>query len=113
MFSASLAKFSGTLNVHGGGGNGVIATDHIYKTASSGSVSLVGGQIRFGTTFEFYEPGVSATVAFAIQNGPKLGFYGVTPVTKPTVTGSRGGNAALASALTALANLGLITDSST
>ena len=32
---------------------------------------------------------------------------------KPTVTGSRGGNAALASALSALVTLGLITDSST
>lgn len=33
--------------------------------------------------------------------------------TRPTVTGSRGGNAALASALTALASLDLVTDSST
>jgi hypothetical protein len=41
-----------------------------------------------------------------------LGFYAAAPVAKPTVTGSRGGNAALASLLTALANLGLITDSS-
>lgn len=41
-----------------------------------------------------------------------LGFHGATPVTKQTVTGSRGGNAALASLLTALANLGLITDGS-
>jgi hypothetical protein len=41
-----------------------------------------------------------------------LGFLGATPVARPAVTGSRGGNAALASLLTALANLGLITDSS-
>lgn len=40
-----------------------------------------------------------------------LGFYGTAPITKPAPTGSRGGNAALASLLTALANLGLITDS--
>jgi hypothetical protein len=33
--------------------------------------------------------------------------------TKPTITGSKGGNAALASLLTALANLGVITDSTT
>jgi hypothetical protein len=44
--------------------------------------------------------------------GTTLGFYGATAATKPTVTGSRGGNAALASLLTALATLGLITDSS-
>jgi hypothetical protein len=42
-----------------------------------------------------------------------LGFYGTPPISKPTVTGSRGGNAALASLLTELANLGLITDSTT
>jgi len=41
-----------------------------------------------------------------------LGFFGVAPATRPDVTGSRGGNAALASLLTALATLGLITDSS-
>jgi hypothetical protein len=41
-----------------------------------------------------------------------VGFFGATAVAKPTVTGSRGGNAALASLLTALASLGLITDSS-
>lgn len=41
-----------------------------------------------------------------------VGFLGAGAVVRQTVTGSRGGNAALASALTALANLGLITDSS-
>lgn len=41
----------------------------------------------------------------------KFGAFGATPVAKPTVTGSRGGNAALASLLTALQNLGLIVDS--
>lgn len=43
----------------------------------------------------------------------QVGFNGTTPIAKPTVTGSRGGNAALASLLTALANYGLITDSTT
>jgi hypothetical protein len=42
-----------------------------------------------------------------------LGFYGTASIGKPTVTGSRGGNAALASLCTALANLGLITNSTT
>lgn len=41
-----------------------------------------------------------------------LGFFGSAGTTKPTVTGSRGGNAALASLLTALAGLGILTDSS-
>jgi hypothetical protein len=50
-----------------------------------------------------------------IANGSavQLGFYGATPVSKPTITGAKGGNAALTSLLTALANEGLITDSTT
>lgn len=42
-----------------------------------------------------------------------LGFYGSAATAKQTVTGSKGANAALASLLTALATLGLITDSTT
>jgi hypothetical protein len=45
--------------------------------------------------------------------GVKMGFFGTNPIIKPTVTGSRGGNAALASLLTQLAALGLVIDSST
>ncbi|HYF24353.1 MAG TPA: hypothetical protein VD931_01300, partial [Baekduia sp.] len=43
----------------------------------------------------------------------KIGFLGAVAVARPTVSGSRGGNAALASLLSGLANLGLITDSTT
>lgn len=39
-----------------------------------------------------------------------LGFHGATPVAKQTVSGSRGGNAALADLITKLATLGLVTD---
>lgn len=46
-------------------------------------------------------------------NGSAMGFNNATPVTKPTVTGAKGGNAALASLLTALASYGLVTDSTT
>lgn len=42
-----------------------------------------------------------------------LGFYGSSAVAKQSITGSRGGNAALADLLTKLATLGLITDSTT
>lgn len=45
-------------------------------------------------------------------NSQQIGFFGKPKTSKPTVTGSRGANAALASLLTALSNLGLITDSS-
>jgi hypothetical protein len=51
--------------------------------------------------------------AEANGSAPMLGFLGASAVARPTVTGSRGGNAALASLLTALASLGLLTDSTT
>ena len=41
----------------------------------------------------------------------QIGFYNATPVSKPEVTGSKGANAALTSLMTALADLGLVTDS--
>lgn len=62
----------------------------------------------------------SGTQQFWVSNvkqdtiGPNTrGFYGASPVAKPTVSGAKGGNAALGSLLSALAGLGLITDSST
>lgn len=52
----------------------------------------------------------SAAVHTLDGSGNKLGFHGAASVTQQTVTGSRGGNAALASLLTKLATLGLIVD---
>ncbi len=52
-----------------------------------------------------------ATGAVKLANGISL-WNETPPASKPVVTGSRGGNAALASLLTALASYGLITDSS-
>lgn len=46
-------------------------------------------------------------------NTTGIGFNSATPIAKPTVSGSRGGNAALDSLLTALANYGIITNSTT
>lgn len=46
------------------------------------------------------------------HDGTTLGVFAAAPAVKQTVTGSRGGNAALASLLTALATYGLVTDNS-
>lgn len=43
--------------------------------------------------------------------GTQEGFYGASAVAKPTVSGARDANAAVASLLSALATLGLVTDS--
>jgi hypothetical protein len=46
--------------------------------------------------------------------GSTIGFFGTEPGTaRPTITGAKGGNAALTSLLSALAAMGLITDSTT
>jgi hypothetical protein len=59
-------------------------------------------------------PGGDAGVAIKCEEvgfSNRIGVFGSSPIAQPEVTGSRGGNAALASLLTALADLGWITDS--
>lgn len=66
-----------------------------------------------GTTTDYLILDPADTSLTLGVNGGKMGFFGLaTPISKPTVTGSRGGNAALADLLQELQNLGLITDSS-
>jgi hypothetical protein len=48
-----------------------------------------------------------------VQFVSTVGFNNTAPIAKPTVTGAKGGNTALASLLIALAAYGLVTDSST
>lgn len=88
---------SGTNN---SGGNLILSSGAVGTGGSGGTAGTV--SIKAG-----------ATEAIAIGGSGELGFYsGSTPVAKQTVTGSRGGNAALADLLTKLANLGLIIDGS-
>jgi hypothetical protein len=94
-----------------------------FKRHKLGTIDNLMGQssqITGGSAdnFELYQPSgeiqlnVGATKALRVGGGV-LGFFNATPVIKPTITGSKGANAALGSLLTALANLGLITDSTT
>lgn len=73
-----------------------------------------------GTRFSFYgEAGTlynAENAEFAadlFHSGTKLGFYNTPAIAKPTVTGAKGGNAALTDLLSKLASLGIITDSTT
>lgn len=71
------------------------------------------GSVLVGTTTDGMTAGGSVAISQDLAHrGSKLGVFNTSPTTKQTVTGSRGGNAALASLLTALAAYGLITDSS-
>ena len=73
-----------------------------------------GGFLHDGTNLAtIHGAGGFNITADLIHTGSKVGFFSATPVVQPTVTGSRAGNAALASLLTALADEGLIVDSST
>jgi hypothetical protein len=69
------------------------------------------GRIDLGAySTSTFQPGFRAE---GDSGGVKTAVNGATAVAKQTVTGSRGGNAALASLLTALATWGVITDSTT
>lgn len=99
-----------TLRAKGSSGAGNAGSDLRLEPGRAGSGGTAGvGRLRGNrddSTFdEALAWGTSGSAA-------TLGFYGATPAVKPTVTGSRGGNAALADLLTELATLGLITDSS-
>lgn len=91
------------------------------------------GYIRFSNTgsliCDYYSQIHGSTIRFITEDsggtarthldlgsnavGTYIGFHGSAAIAKPTITGSRGGNAALASLLTALASYGLVTDSTT
>lgn len=95
-------------------------TDYGARLARQGGANAATQLIHRGTgNLELSTTDASGGLTLASSSGVKvalnttgLAFQGSSPIAKPTVTGSRGGNAALASLLTALANYGLITDSS-
>lgn len=78
-----------------------------YDSATTSLQFVVGN----ASSLQVYSDQVIANNAFRHMNF-NLGFFAAIPAAKQTVTGSRGGNAALASLLTALATYGIITDSS-
>lgn len=90
-----------------GGATAVVVTGNGVGPGSEAGVSM-------GTDTVWYRAGANliATPDDVRLDG-KVGFNTTAPIAKPTVTGSRVANPALASLLTALANYGLITDSTT
>lgn len=105
--SQYLQKAGGTM-----AGNLTLATGVNLVLANNGVVQ-VGDANLYRSAADTLKTDDSLHVAATLRHlGSSAGFFNAAAVTKPTVTGSRGSNAALASLLTALANLGLITDSS-
>jgi hypothetical protein len=100
--TTALSLAAGTTNILNDGANGItIAGGYFYTTGAS----EFNGTVLFDQNIT-----VGANLA---HTGSNLGFYSHAAAAKPTVTGAKGANAALASLLTALAGLGLLTDSST
>jgi hypothetical protein len=119
-FTASTATFSGLIFAGAGAvemGDAVVGGGYISILNNAGT-STFGGLQAYGTggpgsadTLRLFAH--TAATAGLLIDADDIGFFGATPISQPDVTGSRGGNAALASLLTALEDLGLITDSST
>jgi len=103
-------------NVIFSGGWKYIGADYGWYLAghpsAGGAVLWTGATGTAGGTYVPVEA-IWARADGSVRFAQPVGFNNTNPVGKPTVSGSRAGNAALASLLTALAATGLITDSST
>lgn len=100
---------SETLSVESGGVfvlGGYDDAGEINFSAGYNAAGTSGRPISFNT-----DSGSVLTIQEATPGTQKIGFFGKSPLSaKPSIGGSRGGNAALADLLIKLAALGLITD---
>jgi hypothetical protein len=116
--SSGYVKITGGLNLGSatGAGNGQLSTSGsaaLGDAINSVTRLRVKGASSTSSDYALVLVNSANSLLLAVRNDNRIGFFGATEVARQTVTGSRGGNAALASLLTGLANLGLITDSST
>lgn len=95
---------TGVINFTGAGGMNI-------GPGGANAINVLGGT---STSTAALITNVNASGGMQLGNGGnKLAFLGGTPIAKPTITGAKGSNAALASLLAALVNYGLVTDSTT
>lgn len=102
-----------TINIGDGGSVSILAGFSAGSAGNGGNITITPGGSLNGTTGTITLYDSATNVAIQIADGPAIGFNAAAPIPKPTITGSRGGNAALASLLTELANYGLIIDGTT
>lgn len=118
FFLARNAVVGGTLDVTG---TATFAGAVNAGSVTGGTVTATGGLTVSAGTAAFGATTITHTGAATLANGlgadltlggagADLTFFGGTPTAKLTVTGSRGGNAALADLLSQLAAYGLLTD---
>ena len=94
--------FGGNSSAEGGGNAG---SDFFIQAFSDAGASL-GLPLQIARSTQ-------QTLISSLRITGTVGFNNTAPVAKPTVSGAKGSNAALASLLTALAAYGLVTDSTT
>jgi hypothetical protein len=105
-FNAPLVRFQQT-------GPGTSGASVLAVVADGTTTSQYAAYFRSKGTGDIIKcDGKSGTV-LEVTADSKVGFFGGTPYPKQTITGSRGGNEALASLITSLAAFGLITDNTT
>lgn len=121
---ATSYAFNGTLSINGNAGNAFAltcngaanATTALFQGSTAASQSF-GVLVLAGTNASDYAFNVAnaarTTDFLKILGNGAIGFNAATPISKPTVTGSKAANAALTSLLSALAAYGLVVDSST
>jgi len=133
ILSSSLGSFAQGYCEADGVGNVAITSSALGSFAQGWANTAQGDIVASANNAAQFGPGTNAT-ADSLQvganvlleangdvtiggdlnhDGSNVGFFGTAPAVKPTVTGSRGGNAALASLLTGGASLGFWTDSTT
>lgn len=129
-FSPTTSEIRSLLNVIGGLGTlGTSGVNDIFIKASTGEIR--GYANTSGSTFRRSDIQFTSTQGVLLSYAPAgrgsesgpvtgfawnstgIGFNGAAPSAKAAISGSRGGNAALAALLTELAAKGLITDSTT
>lgn len=117
-FSASAATSNRPVwNIVANGGESVAGVANMPATtgtlATSGFINVT--PVLLPASFAINE---GSSVVFGTNTGgrlgsaanQKIGFWGATPVIQQTVTGSRGGNAALADLMSKLATIGIFVD---
>jgi hypothetical protein len=116
-FTGTVTAAGSRLISQGAGGNPSVAAYDTSDSAGRGFWVDGGQNMGFGPVNSAGVPTAqqfAITAAGGIQVQTGIGAFNATPpTTKPTVTGAKGSNAALASLLTALVAYGFITDSTT
>lgn len=115
----AVSSAAGTMNFHGNTVDPVFALSRESSTTINRFLVSVAGSFADPTdatrkaraVFNVYDTAAREALRLeASGSAPMVGFLGATATARESVTGSRGGNAALADLLTKLATKGLITD---